>query len=45
MDGLIDGLLNSCMDGFICQRIWILIRVVRQICMSVGRKVSECVSE
>ena len=41
MDGLIDGLLNGCMDGLIYPRIWVPIRVVRQICMYVGRKVSE----
>ena len=35
---MIDGLLNGCMDGLIYLRIWVLIRVVRQICMYVGRK-------
>ena len=39
---MIDALLNGCMDGLIYTRIWALIRVVRQICMSeVGRVVSE----
>ena len=38
---MIDGLLNGCMDGLIYPRIWVLIRVVRQICMYVGRKGSE----
>ena len=38
---MIDGLLNGCMDGFIYPRVWVLIRVVRQICMQVGRKGSE----
>ena len=33
MDGLIDGLLNGCMDGLIYPRMWVLIRVVMQICM------------
>ena len=33
MDGLIGGLLNGCMDGLIYPHIWVLIRVVRQICM------------
>ena len=39
LDGLIDRLLNGCIDGLIYPRTWVLIRVVRQICMSVGRKV------
>ena len=38
---MIDGMLNGCMDGLIYPRIWVLIRVVRQICMKVGRKGSE----
>ena len=29
---MIDGLLNGCMDGLIYPCIWVLIRVVRQIC-------------
>ena len=33
MGKLIDGLLNGCIDGLIYPRIWVLIRVVRQICM------------
>ena len=41
MDGLIDWLLNGCMDGLVYPRVWVLIRVVRQMCMYVGRKVSE----
>ena len=45
MDGLIDWLLNGCMDGLIYPRVWVLIRVVRQICMYVGRKVSEWVMD
>ena len=36
-DGLIDGLLNGCMEEFIHPCIWVLIRVVRQVCMYVGR--------
>ena len=45
MDGLIDWLLNGCMDGLIYPRVWVLIRVVRQICMYVTKWVSEWVSE
>ena len=38
---MIDELLNGCMDVLIYLRIWVRIRVVRQICMYVGRKGSE----
>ena len=38
---MIDGLLNGCMDRHIYPRIWVLIRLVRQICMHVSRKGSE----
>ena len=41
MDGWIDRLINGCMDGLVYPRVWVLIRVVRQICMYLDRKVSE----